>query len=110
MKEKGHLASKRNFARRNETLGPRGQADDTNKIEKNQNKTASRGVGVLLYDIDSTVKEISSDDFGRILSCELKYENKTYIITNVYCPNDSGVRKTFIRDIDPYVTDGRESY
>jgi hypothetical protein len=40
------------------------------------------------------------------LSCELKYENKTYIITNVYCPNDSGVRKTFIRDIDPYVTDG----
>jgi hypothetical protein len=24
----------------------------------------------------------------------------------VYCPNDSGVRKTFIRDIDPYVTDG----
>ena len=24
---------------------------------------------------------------------------KTYIITNVYCPNDSGVRKTFIRDI-----------
>ena len=67
---------------------------------------ASRGVGVLLYDIDATVKEISSDDFGRILSCELKYENKTYIITNVYCPNDSGVRKTFIRDIDPYVTDG----
>ena len=52
------------------------------------------------------LKEISSDDFGRILSCELKYENKTYIITNVYCPNDSGVRKTFIRDIDPYVTDG----
>ena len=40
------------------------------------------------------------------LSCELKYENKTYIITNVYCSNDSGVRKTFIRDIDPYVTDG----
>jgi hypothetical protein len=38
--------------------------------------------------------------------CELKYENKTYIITNVYCPNDSGVRKTFIRDIDPYVIDG----
>jgi len=35
MKEKGHLASKRNFARRNETaLGPRGQAEDTNKIEK----------------------------------------------------------------------------
>jgi exonuclease III len=67
---------------------------------------ASRGVGVLLYDIDATVKEISSDDCGRILSCELKYENKTYIITNVYCPNDSGVRKTFIRDIDPYVTDG----
>jgi exonuclease III len=56
----------------------------------------SRGVGVLLYDIDATVKEISSDDVGRILSCELKYENKTYIITNVYCPNDSGVRKTFI--------------
>jgi hypothetical protein len=24
----------------------------------------------------------------------------------VYCSNDSGVRKTFIRDIDPYVTDG----
>ena len=73
MKEKGHLASKRNFARRNETaLGPRGQADDTNKIEKNLNKTASRGIGVLLYDIDATVKEISSDDFGRILSCELK--------------------------------------
>jgi exonuclease III len=24
----------------------------------------------------------------------------------VYCPNDNGVRKTFIRDIDPYVTDG----
>jgi hypothetical protein len=24
----------------------------------------------------------------------------------VYCPNDSGVRKTFIGDIDPYVTDG----
>jgi hypothetical protein len=46
---------------------------------------ASRGVGVLLYDIDATVKEINSDDFGRILSCELKYENKTYIITNVYC-------------------------
>jgi hypothetical protein len=23
----------------------------------------------------------------------------------VYCPNDSGVRKTFIKDIDPYVTD-----
>jgi exonuclease III len=66
---------------------------------------ASRGVGVLLYDIDATVKEISSDDFGRILSCVLKYENKTYIITNVYCPNDSGVRKTFIRDIDPYVTE-----
>jgi hypothetical protein len=44
---------------------------------------ASRGVGVLLYDIDATVKEINSDDFGRILSCELKYENKTYIITNV---------------------------
>jgi exonuclease III len=69
----------------------------------------SKGIareGVLLYDIDATVKEISSDDCGRILSCELKYENKTYIITNVYCPNDSGVRKTFIRDIDPYVTDG----
>jgi len=64
---------------------------------------ASRGVGILLYDIDATVKEISSDDFGRILSCELKYENKT---TNVYCQNDSGVRKTFIIDIDPYVTDG----
>jgi hypothetical protein len=44
--------------------------------------------------------------FTDVLSCELKYENKTYIITNVYCPNDSGVRKTFIRDIDPYVTDG----
>jgi exonuclease III len=67
---------------------------------------ASRGIGILLYDIDATAKEISSDEFGRILSCELKYENKTYIITNVYCPNDSGVRKTFIRDIDPYVTDG----
>ena len=24
----------------------------------------------------------------------------------MYCPNDSGVGKTFIRDIDPYVTDG----
>ena len=24
----------------------------------------------------------------------------------MYCPNDSGVRKTFIGDIDPYVTDG----
>jgi hypothetical protein len=24
----------------------------------------------------------------------------------VYCPNDSGVRQTFIRDIDPYVTVG----
>jgi exonuclease III len=62
----------------------------------------SKGIareGALLYDIDATVKEISSDDCGRILSCELKYENKTYIITNVYCPNDSGVRKTFIRDI-----------
>jgi hypothetical protein len=46
------------------------------------------------------VEEISSDDFGRILSCE------TYIITNVYYPNDSGVRKTFIGDIDPYGTDG----
>ena len=67
---------------------------------------ASRGVGVLLYDMDATVKKISSDDFGRILSYELKYENKTYIITNVYCPNDSGVRQTFIRDIDPYAADG----
>jgi hypothetical protein len=53
----------------------------------------------FLSSFDATVKVISSDDFGRILSCELKYENKTYIITNVYCPNDSGVRKTFIRDI-----------
>ena len=35
MKEKGHLASKRNFARRNErSLGPREQAEDTNKIDK----------------------------------------------------------------------------
>jgi exonuclease III len=49
---------------------------------------ASRWVGVLLYDSDATVKEISSDDFGRILSCELNYENKNYIITNVYCPTD----------------------
>ena len=24
----------------------------------------------------------------------------------MYCPNDSGVRKTCIGDIDPYVTDG----
>jgi endonuclease YncB( thermonuclease family) len=47
---------------------------------------AARRVGVLLYDIDATVKEISSDDFGRILSCELNYENKNYIITNVYSP------------------------
>jgi hypothetical protein len=48
---------------------------------------ASRGVGVLLYDMDATVKKISSDDFGRILSYELKYENKTYIITNVWTMN-----------------------
>jgi hypothetical protein len=38
---------------------------------------ASRGVGVLLYDTDATVKEISSDDLGRILSCELVSYNKT---------------------------------
>jgi hypothetical protein len=31
---------------------------------------ASRGVGVLLYYIDTTVKEICSHDFGRILSYE----------------------------------------
>jgi hypothetical protein len=28
---------------------------------------ASRGVGVLLYDIDATVKEISSDDFAHYI-------------------------------------------
>ena len=57
---------------------------------------ASRGVGVLLYDIDATVKEISSDDFGRILSCELKYENKTYIITTCIVQMIVGLEKLLL--------------
>ena len=38
MKEKGHLAPKRNFARPNETLGPRGHAEYTNKIKNRKIK------------------------------------------------------------------------
>jgi nitrate reductase beta subunit len=56
----------------------------------------SRGVGVLLYDIDATVKEISSDDFGRILFHD-------FTIFHLYGTNNSNMYLTINHTVGEYV-------
>ena len=63
------------------------------------------GIAWILLNIhqEIVIKEDTLDNDRRVLSCEIKIENQTYKLNNIYCPNNNSERKQFILYIDRYL-------
>lgn len=74
-----------------------GAVSDIKKWEKiesfslwNNGEWPSRGVAIL-FNIHQgvVIKEDTKDNNGRVLSCEIKIENRIYKLINIYCSNNN---------------------
>jgi exonuclease III len=63
------------------------------------------GIAWVLFNIHQgvVIKEDTLDNDRRVLSCEIKIENQTYKLSNIYCPNNNPERKQFIVYIDIFL-------
>ena len=67
--------------------------------------TTGEGIAWILLNIhqEVVIKEDTLDNDRRVLSCEIKIENQTYKLNNIYCPDNNAERKQFILYIDRYL-------
>ena len=57
------------------------------KMWFSQGKSNARGVAILCTKYGASMEKVYQDQEGRVLMCKLAVENKTYLLCNVYAPN-----------------------
>uniref|UniRef100_A0A3Q1C157 Endonuclease/exonuclease/phosphatase domain-containing protein n=1 Tax=Amphiprion ocellaris TaxID=80972 RepID=A0A3Q1C157_AMPOC len=51
---------------------------------------------------DKKIRFIGKDQDGRLMITEFNYNNETYRVIHVHCPNIGGERKTFVRELNKW--------
>uniref|UniRef100_A0A3P8TW02 Endonuclease/exonuclease/phosphatase domain-containing protein n=1 Tax=Amphiprion percula TaxID=161767 RepID=A0A3P8TW02_AMPPE len=57
-----------------------------------------------------TVKVIGKDQDGRLMITEFNYNNETYRVIHVHCPNIGGERKTFVKELNKWCVNTKNCF
>ena len=75
------------------------------KVLTSFGKSNARGVAILMHPkTNCDIDKINMDSEGRILCCEVKYDNRKIIVANLYAPNEDDPEffESVIRTIETY--------
>jgi exonuclease III len=72
----------------------------------NHDTNTARGVAILIYSrLDYTVRQIRSDNEGRILNMVLDLDGNILNIINIYAPQTDSDRRIFFSSLDGFISE-----
>ena len=81
------------------------ERDWNGQILHNNGTERARGVAILIHErLNATTTNTQTDREGRILNTQLKTNDITLTLTNIYAPGTDTERRTFFRTIDYYIS------